>query len=217
MCRISALVVTAILVACVFGCGGGSGSGGGGSSPFVNIETNRFYAKTTTIKVGSTIQFTNLDASTAQVVSGTLDPEGNPLVIHTINITLTGFTPVFLTAQLGDTIRFNNISGNPFSMNVVNDNGTVISTVVFGIGDLKTFTFPGAGYFVFRQQGSSIFQGSITLYGQPNPDGLFESPVLTNGSVFKKTFSTVGSFSFYALDQSNPNKSFKTGTIVVQQ
>lgn len=216
MFRIVAIVLLAVSLGFLLGCGGGSGSGGGGNSPFVNIEDTRFFAKNTTIQAGGSVQFTNLVATPQQVVSGTLDPQGNPLVIHTINITLTGFNPNSLTANLGDTIRFNNISGNPFVMDVVDDNGILVSTVVFAVGDLKSFVFPGAGLFIFRQQGSSIFQGSIILFGQPHPDNLFQSPVLTNGGVFKKQFNTVGTFPFYALDQNNPNQSFKTGTIIVQ-
>lgn len=216
MFRIGAIVILAVCLASVLGCGGGSGSSGGGNSPFVNVEDTRFFAKNTTIQAGGSVQFRNLVATPQQVVSGTLDPQGSPLVIHTINITLTGFNPNSLTANLGDTIRFNNISGNTFVMDVVDDNGILVSTVVFNVGDLKTFVFPGAGLFIFRQQGSSIFQGSIILFGQPHPDGQFQSPVLTNGGIFKKAFSTVGTFPFFALDQNNPNQSFKTGTIIVQ-
>jgi len=199
---------------CVFGCGGGSG--GGKTSVTVRIEETRFVPKHTTIASDGCVHWINVDAVPHQVVSGTLDPQGSPLIIHAIQITLTGFNPIALTGDLGDTVRFSNISGNPFTMDVVDDNGQLVSTVSFAIGESKTFTFPGAGQFTFRQHGSSIFQGTIILYGQPNPNGLFISPVLPNGEVFIAQFGSTGSLSYYDLDQTNPNRSFKTGIITVQ-
>jgi plastocyanin len=196
---------------CVCGCGGGSD--GGKTSVTVRIEQTRFAPKYATIASGGRVQWVNVDAVPHQVVSGTLDPQGSPLAVHTIQITLTGFNPTALTGNLGDTVQFSNISGNPFTMDVVDDNGQLVSTVSFAIGQSKTFTFPGAGQFVFRQHGSSIFQGTIILYGQPDPNGLFISPVLSNGEVFIAQFASTGSLSYYDLDQTNPNRSFKTGII----
>lgn len=213
MFRIIIPVCVIVCLACLCGCGGGSGNN---TSPFVDIEATRFFAKNTTIQTGGRIQWVNVDAAPHQVVSGRLSPQGNPLVIHVIQITLTGFNPVALTGDLGDSVFFNNISGNPFTMDVVDDNGVLVSSVVFNIGDMKQFTFPGAGFYTFRQNGSQIFQGTIVLFGQPNPDGLFMSPVLANGDVFARQFDVKGQLSFYDLDLNNPNQSFKTGTITVQ-
>jgi len=213
MFRIIISVCVIVCLACLCGCGGGSGSS---TSPFVNIQATRFFAKNTTIQTGGRIQWVNVDAAPHQVVSGRLNPQGDTLVIHVIQITLTGFNPVALTANLGDSVYFNNISGNPFTMNVSDDNGVFVSTVVFNIGDMKQFTFPGAGLFTFRQSGSQIFQGTFVLFGQPSPDGLFMSQVLPNGGVFARQFDVPGQFSFFDLDLNNPNRSFKTGTITVQ-
>lgn len=213
MFRIIIPVCVIVCLACLYGCGGGSGNS---TSPFVDIEATRFFAKNTTIQKGSLIQWVNVDAAPHQVVSGRLSPQGSPLVIHIIQITLTGFNPVAVTANLGDSVFFNNISGSPFTMDVVDDNGVLVSTVVFNIGDMKQFTFPGAGLFAFRQNGSQIFQGTIVLFSQPTPDGLFMSPVLLNGEVFARQFDVPGQFSFFDLDLNNPNQSFKTGTITVQ-
>ncbi len=217
MCRISVLVALAIFTACVLGCGGGSGTGGNSNSPFVNIQNTRLDPKSLTVKSGTIVQWTNLDSSPAQVVSGTLLATGNHNVIDTIDITLTGFSPVSSTANFGDTIQFNNISGNPFSMEVLNADGSqVVPTVDFLIGEQKTVTFPGAGLYIFRKSGSSIFQGTLILFGRPNPDGRFQSPTLAHGEVYRVQFDAVNSYSYYAPNLDNPDQSFRTGTVVVQ-
>ena len=213
MFRAITWVCAALCFVNTLGCGGGTGDG---KSPFVSINATRFVAKSTSIQVGDLIQWVNSDAAPHQVVSGVLDPQGSPLVIHLIEIGFGGFNPIAVTADLGDTVQFSNISGSQFIMDVVNDNGVLVSTVVFSIGDMKTFTFPGAGMFTFRQRGSSMFMGSIVLFGQPHPDGLFQSPILSNGAVFARQFNVPGTFPYYSLDLTNPNRSFVTGTVTVQ-
>jgi plastocyanin len=216
MFRIVACLTAAVCLVSIMGCGGGSGTGGDPTLVQDQIQQTRFSPKYVTIKVGGQIRWVNVDAIQHQIVSGTLDPQGSPLVIYTIDITITGFNPMALTADLGNTIRFNNISGVAFVMDVVDDNGNLVSTVSFAIGELKTFTFPGAGKFTFRQHGSQIFQGTIILFGQPNPYGVFESPVLGHGQSFTVQFGNAGSLPYYDLDLNNPNQSFKTGVITVQ-
>lgn len=208
--RIAAFLCLAYLI----GCGGG-GSGGGKTSVFVRILATKFSPKYATIVPGGQVQWTNQDSNPHQIVSGTLDAQGSPLVIYTIDITLTGFNPTALTADLGNTIMFNNLSGVAFIMDIVDDNGTV-STVSFAIGEMKTVKFSGAGMYTFRQHASQIFQGTLILYGQPNPNGMFKSPVLPNGQSFIVQLNSSGNYSYYDLDQTNPNQSFRTGIITVQ-
>lgn len=212
MFRISVLVLLAMYLACVCGCGGGSQNV---PAPFIQILDTRVQPKVVNISTGQGVQWVNSTAIPQEVVSGTLDPQGNPLVIHIINITLTGFNPVTVLANLGDTIRFNNLTGSPFTMNIVDDNGQVVSTVSFAIGEMRTIVFPGAGLFIFRQQGSQIFQGTITLFGQPHPDNRFLGGPLTNGAVFSAQFNSPGTRPYYIPDLNNPNRSFITGTINV--
>ncbi len=206
MLRAVACLTIAVYVLCAVGCGGGSGGNNGKTLVQVQIQDTRFYPKYVTIAPGGQIQWVNVTAGAQQVVSGTLDPQGSPLVIVTISINITGFSPQNSTADLGNTIRFNNLTGTAFVMDIVDDNGNLVSTVSFAIGELKTVVFPGAGLFVFRQHGSQIFQGSIILYGQPNPSGLFQSPVLPNGQSFTAQFNNVGNYSLLRpeSDESEP-------------
>jgi len=222
MSRLALAILSIICLISALGCGGGSG--GGNDNVSVNIQgssgsntpVGRFYPKNVTIQPGDKVTWFNTDTVAHQVVSGTLTPQGNPLVVYTITIGITGFSPAFLQANLGDTIRFNNLTGSTFEMVIVNDNGQVVSDVTLAQGELRTITFPGAGAYLFRQAGSQLNVGQIVLYGQPTPDNQFESPVLSPGQTFTRQFNTTGTFNYFDLNQNNPNQSFMTGTISVQ-
>ena len=215
MSRVFIAIVIGTLMCGMLGCGGGSG--GGGSSTFtVQDSATRFTAKVTTVAVGNKVQFLNVGSEPVQIVSGTLIPQGNSSIVHNIVIGTTGFSPSVLSANLGDTIQFSNNRGSTFVLDIVNDNGTLISTVTLFTGQQQTFDFPGAGIFIFQEHNNSLFRGSITLFGKPNPNGVFQTPVLNNGGTFLLQFNSVGSIDFYDLNQNNPNQSFKTGTINVQ-
>ncbi len=217
MLRNMLIALLVLAMCCIVGCGS-STSNGGTNSFVVRIESARVTPKFTTVNVNDTVQFINSDTLTHQIVSGSLDPQGNPLVDHLITIGNTGFSPIATTANFGDMVRFSNASMglNAFVLDIVDDNGQVISSLTLPVGDSQTFDFPAAGLFTFRSHVDPLFRGAITLFGQPNPSGFFQSPILRNGDVFTKQFTTPGTFSFYALDQKNPNKSFITGTITVQ-
>lgn len=213
MSRMMLLVVVGMLIFGMLGCGSSTNTN---STVTVQDTATRFVAKNTTIAAGNKVQFMNVDSEPHQIVSGRLLPQGSQSTIVTIVIGNTGFSPSEVQAELGNTIRFSNVRLTPFTMDIVDDNGTVISTVTFAIGEQQVFTFPGAGLFVFTDHNLSTFRGTIVLFGSPNPDGVFQSPVLQNGGTFLTQFSSPGSIAFYDLNLNNPNQSFKTGTIIVQ-
>ncbi|MCX6345461.1 MAG: hypothetical protein NT018_10390 [Armatimonadetes bacterium] len=218
MLRNMLIALLALAAYGMVGCGSSSSSNGGTNSFVIRIESTRVTPKFTTVKVNDTVQFVNSDTLTHQIVSGALDAQGNPLILHLITIGNTGFNPIAMTANLGDKVRFSNASMSltPFVLDIVDDNGQLISSLTLPVGDSQVFDFPTAGVFTFRSHADPLFKGTITLFGQPSPSGFFQSPILRNGDVFTKQFTTPGTFSFYALDQKNPNKSFIIGTVTVQ-
>lgn len=214
--RLAALCAVIIgLVALVCGCGGGSGSGSS-TSPFVNIESQRFYQKSTNIRLGGMVQFRNVDSQPHQVVSGVLVAIGNPAAEHIININMSTLDPRNSEENYGDTIEFNNQSGLALTIQIVDDNGQIISQIPFNVGQMRQISFPGPGYYTLRNQSGQVTLGSIVLYGRPVSNGLFQSQVLSNGQIFPLEFTSTGTYTFFSPDLVNPDRSFITGTIVVQ-
>lgn len=217
------------VVAYVLGlCGCGGGSGGGGSSAVVNIQSysvfnhpaerrTRFVSKSVSIIGGkdSGVSWINQDSVPHRVVSGVVLSDGNPAIIHMIVINFGSFTPDTLTARSGETIRFNNLSGRQFTLQIVDDSGTVKSTVLFTQGEMKDVPFPGPGVFVARDTDSQQI-ATITLPGGAVADGLFDSGVLAPGQTFFRAFSAARTYDYFDANPSDPTRIYAIGRVVVQ-
>lgn len=216
MSRLFLLLLVPVLAVQIAGCGGGSGS----SQAFsVNIQSTRFVPKTLTTSQGARIQWTNVDTQPHKIVSGTLLPTSNP-VIRTPIIQIqqnNTFVPNTFQANLGDTIQFQNNRSAAFTLDIVNDAGSVVASLAFDqSGQVRQFSgFPAAGFFSYQQQNNPLFSGSIFVFGVPNPDGFFVSQTLGQGGTFTTQFNNRGTFPYFDLNQSSPNQSFITGTIQV--
>lgn len=222
-----ALFIAVCALSGLCGCGGGSGSDPStGSTVAIQQFTifnhpdevrTKFFPKTVTIPAGvnNTILWQNQTPGRHQVVSGVLTPQGDPGIRHLVTINLGNFTPDELNVDSGDTIQFTNLSGRQFFMQIVNDNGAVVSTVSFSIGEMRTVVFPGPGVWIVQDPDSQQI-ATITLFGHPQPDGLFQSQVLTAGGVFRKAFPVPGTFSYFDSNPDDPAHVYATGTIVVQ-
>lgn len=209
-------VLTIIAATCLYSCGGG---GGGSKSAYVvQIQSTLVYPKTTSIKSGDSVQWVNKDTASHQVASGTLARVSNPVILPEIEIRSGNtFVPSSLSADFGDTVRWHNLTGSEFVMNIVNDAGTVIDTLTFANGEVKSYTdFPTAGKYTAQKKGNVFFSGTVTLYGIPTPNGIFQSDILPNGGTFTRKFSGYGTLPFYVLDPNDPSRAFIMGNIVVQ-
>lgn len=209
----------------VSGCGGGSGDGG---TSTVAIEQSsifghsselrtRFFPKTVTIATGpdASVRWVNQSPGRHQIVSGALTPKGSTSVNRLITINFGNFSPNMLNADSGDTIEVSNLSGRQFTMQIVNDNGEVKSTLVFSIGEMKTVVFPGPGVWILQDPDSQLV-ATVTLYGYPVPDGQFQSGIMPNGGVFQRVFPMPGTYRYYDLDPDDPTHVYASGTVVVQ-
>ena len=163
-----------------------------------------------------TPQFLNQVNTSLQVVSGTLTPFGNPQVVHLIVINNTGFNPAATEANLGDTVRFSNATTGTFTMDIADDNGSVVSTLTISQGMEQDFQFPFASLFTASNRNNSLFKTTITVFGRPNPSNVFTSPVLGIGGTFTVHFPSAGAFPYFVEDPNNPDRSFITGVITVQ-
>lgn len=213
------IIIVLILTACVvslYGCGGGSGNTSTPTSFLVNVSDTRATPKLNSVRQNDTVQFLNSGANPHQFFSGTLDPQGDKSIIYTISIGNTGFNPIFLEANLGDTIRFANQSNSVFFLDIVDDNGRVINSYTLPIGNSMTVQFPSAGMFTARNANDFVTKATIILFGKPNPNGLFQSPILPNGGTFSMQFTLPGSFQYFSLNVNDPSRSFVTGTVNVQ-
>ncbi len=210
----SALLIVAAI--CLYSCGGG---GGGSKSAYVvQIQSTRVYPKTTSIKSGDGVEWVNKDSAAHQVVSGTLAKVSNPVTLPEIEIRSgSTFAPSSLDANFGDTVQWHNLTGSEFVMDIVNDAGTVIDTLTFANGEVKSYKdFPTAGRYTAQKSGNAFFSGTVTLYGIPTPNGIFQSDILPNGGTFTRKFSGYGTLPYYVLYTDDPNEAFITGSIVVQ-
>lgn len=223
MLRISIGLALALCV--ISGCGGGNDSNSGSSvaieqySIFANSNETRtrFFPRTATVTAGMNngITWINQTPERHQIVSGTLTPKGDPSDERLITINFGNFSPNHLEADAGDTIQVSNLSGRTFTMQIVNDNGAVISTQVFSIGQARNIVFPGPGVWVLQDPDSQLV-ATVTLYGNPVPDGRFQSGILGPGGVYQAAFPTPGTYPYYDRNPDDPNHVYATGTIVVQ-
>lgn len=211
------LLVCVVLVVCLCGCGSGGGENDN-KSLIVNIQSDRVVPKTTTVKTGDTVRFTNVDSQPHQVISGTLISVPNPQTIGPVSIQSNNtFFPSSLDIGLGDTVLFRNDRVSQITLDVVNDAGDVVSSLVLNAGDLEPFSgFPGAGQYSIQQRNNSLFALPVTVRGVPNPDQEFESTILSTGETFYRQFTTTGSNPYYVTDPANPDRPFITGTVNVQ-
>ncbi len=209
------LLVVSMGLAGLAGCGGSS-TPIDPTSFIVTIAEVRVTPKFDTINQNDEVTFLNSSAPIRQVISGSLTPSGNPLTIHLITIGNTGFNPPDTQANLGDTIRFSNATLNTFFLDIVDDNGRVVSSLTLAPGNMQNFTFPGAGVFIVRNRQNILFRGTVTLFGTPNPDNRFQSPALGNGDTFTIQFTQKGSFPYFVIDTNSPGRAYITGSISVQ-
>ncbi|MEN6355659.1 MAG: hypothetical protein ABFD83_01095 [Armatimonadota bacterium] len=209
------MIIAGIL--CICGCGGGGG--GGNSNAFiVQIQSQRVSPKTRSIKSGDSVQWVNTDTNPHQVVSGTLDKVPNPVTLSEIVIRPDNtFQPSTLEGNFGDTVVWRNATGSDFTMDILDDSGTVAATLTFTNGEVKGYSqFETAGKYTAQKRGNVFFSGTFTLFGIPNPSGTFQSNVLINGGTFTRKFTGTGTLSYYILNPEDVDKSFITGSIVVQ-
>lgn len=207
------------LLASLIGCGStdGTNGGGGGNVVSVTIQSDRVSPQNVTISPGNKVMWVNSSSTPKQVISGTLDETGSPLVEHTITIGNTGFTPAALEANFGDSIVFNNLTPNTFHLQILNTGGQVVSSLSILAGHLsEPIQFDKAGKYFYQNDNNSLFKGSLILFGQPNPSGQFQSPVLFNGGTFTAQFDVQEFIDYFVLDVNNPNRSFISGSIRVQ-
>jgi hypothetical protein len=102
-------------------------------------------------------------------------------------------------------------------MDIIDDAGTVVATLTFANGEVKGYSlFPSAGKYTAQKRGNVFFSGTFTLFGIPNPSGAFQSNVLANGGTFTRKFTGTGTLPYYILNLEDADKSFITGSIVVQ-
>ncbi len=217
-----ALVSGVVVSLC--GCGGGDGSSGSTvaieqysifGNP--NVTRVRFFPRTVSVVAGidNGITWINQAPDRHQIVSGIVVPDGDPGVVRQITINFGNITPMNLEARAGNTIQISNLSGRTFTMQIVNDNGQVVSTLVFAIGEMKTVVFPGPGVWIIQDPDSQLM-ASVTLYGTPQPDGRFQSGILIHGGVFQRAFPTPGTYPYFDSNPDDPSHVYATGTIVVQ-
>ncbi len=210
------LLTIPIFVLCPLFCGCGSSSSS--SSRTVNIEATRFVPKVITINTNGNVTWVNMDSQPHKVVSGFLAPVSNPVITDPIGIEQNNtFTPAFKEANFGDTLRWINNRVSLFVLEILDDSGALVTTIQLLPGQIGSFNaFPTAGRYTYRQQNFAPFSGTLILYGIPNPDGQFQSQTLQPGGSFTRPFPITGSYSYYDLNETFPNKSFATGTINVQ-
>ncbi|MCE5323476.1 hypothetical protein LLG46_09215 [bacterium] len=208
-----------VIICVLYICGCGGGGGGGGSDAFVvRIQTQRVSPKTLTIKSGDSVQWINTDTDPHQVISGTLDKVSNPVILSEIVIQADNtFEPSTLEGNFGDTVRWRNATGSDFTMDILNDAGTVIATLTFANGEVQGYSqFPTAGKYTAQKRNNVFFSGTFTLYGVPNPNGLFQSDVLINGGTFSRKFTGSGTVNYYISNIEDPDKTYITGSITIQ-
>ncbi|MHB9038020.1 MAG: hypothetical protein ACYC64_15285 [Armatimonadota bacterium] len=215
MSRVALLVMVGIVAICIYGCGGS------GSSPqdafVVQIQSQRVTPKTISIKSGDSVEWINSDTVSHVVESGTLDQVANPTVLSEISIRPDNtFQPSPVSANFGDTVRWRNDTGLPFTMDIVNDANAVIASFNLQNGQVVSYSnFPSAGMYIAQKRGNVFFSGVVILSGVPHPNGIFQSPVLITGGTFTRKFTGSGTLPYYVLDINNPNKSFIVGSVTV--
>lgn len=210
------MIFAALFIA---GCGG---SNGNGDVNDVQIQSTQFVPKVITINAGDSVRWRNSDSQTHRIVSGELLPVTDPDDAGTILILNSNqFSPSFLEADFGDTVAFSNERTLSFDLEIVDDAGNVVISRTLGPNELIEIGagaggFPSAGAYTFRRQGSLTFVGTLILTGVPDPDGEFMSEPLAPGATFTRQFPVPGVFPYFSQDETDPNESFITGTVVVQ-
>lgn len=225
MSRFATALCLIAIIATLTGCGGSNGSESSGTVAIEqysifghsNESRTRFFPRTTTIVAGMNngITWINQTPGRHQIMSGIVRPKANPPVPRLITITFGSFSPNHLEANLGDTIQVSNGSGRNFTMQMVDDNGRVESTFNFTIGGSREIPFPGAGVWVLQDPDSQLV-ATVTLYGDPEFDGRFQSGILGPGGVFQVAFPVPGTFNYYDANPDDPSHVYTTGKVVVQ-
>lgn len=232
MFRTTLCICVIAIAVCICGCGGGSGTNNGGSSGTVTIqqftvfnhpaETRTLFApKTVTLSAGvnNTVTWINQTPGRHQIVSGILTAKGDASIHHLITINFSNFTPDELNADAGDTIQFSNLSGRNFTMQIVDTNNVVVGTFTIPNGGMlnspPTVIFPGPGVWIVQTPDRQQI-ATVTLFGNPVPDGNFQSGVMSSGNLYQKAFPVPGTFRYFDANPDDPTHVYATGTIVVQ-
>ncbi|MCE5199773.1 hypothetical protein LLG39_12445, partial [bacterium] len=149
---------------------------------------------------------------------GTLVATRSPVVHDPISYSVAnGFSRTNIQGNLGDTIVWRNDTTDDFSMEIIDDSGeVVISKTILKTQEYSFKEFPQAGCYTYRKMGSTTVKGTVTLYGVPTPDGDFQSMSLVTDRTFSTLFTIPGTHKFYILNESDPNKSFITGSVIVR-
>lgn len=217
MVKVGILILFAVCVFFVFGCGG---SNGDDETLSVRIESERFTPKVANIQVGDRITWFNSDTRPHQIISGNLMAVSNPQILPPISIGSNNmFIPTNIEANLGDTVRWRNDTGRQFTMDILDDANSVVATLVFGVGQVIGFSsFPTAGEFRFQERNNQFFSGTVTVFGvvPSQINIMFKSQILTSGDTFTVPFNTAGTFPYFGIDPDNPARSSMTGTVIVQ-
>lgn len=176
----------------VSGCGSDSTR-----NDVITIRDFSFDPGQTTVTAGTTVRWFNGGNITHNIVSGTLQATSNPKVVD-VGISNSGFTPDDITINLGDTVRFRNLTNLPRQVEVKNqDFDMVFLSPQLDRDDTALFTPDTAGVYDVRDALSPTLLMRITVVGIPNPNGLFQSGVLRPGDEFSFTFNTPGTFPFF--------------------
>lgn len=212
--------ITAVLLIglCIYLAGCGS-SGGGSQVSSIRINSSSLSPFSVQVRPADSVQWINADTSRHQVVSGVLDPVpvGQRKTVRILIQPNNTFSPPSIDANLGDTVEWQNNRLTSFTLEIFDENSSLIATLNFAQGQIVPYNaFQSAGVYTFRQQNNSAFSGFVRLFGVPRPNNLFASQILNTGDTFTRVFASSGTFGFYVLDPSSPGSAFLDGTVSVQ-
>jgi plastocyanin len=193
-----------ILAGVVVGCGSNSNNNGDDS---VTIRDFAFVPQSFTIPAGTEVVWANAGSTTHTVVSGQLLPVFFPKTV-VVNIQDIGFTNPniidgVLTVNLGDTVRFVNLSVIPRQVEIkdaVTLQQIFISELLpINLSSDYPTTLGGPGDFTVKDSANSANTFRMLVVGRPDPDA---NPVLNSGPIqpgqtFSFTFTSPGTFSYF--------------------
>lgn len=192
MIRPSLIVVAILSVVLVMGCGSSDPD-----NDIITIRNFEFEPDELTVTVGTTVTWLNGESATHSVVSGTLDPT---IITRSFNIDIeqTDFSTDLLTIDLGDTVIFRNVTDTPRQVEIrdLQDRLAFLS-LELQRDQTAQFIPNSAGRYIVRDDITPTLQMTIDVVGVADPDGLFNSGVLSPGEKFEFTFTTPGQFRFF--------------------
>ena len=213
------LILSVLVCAAIYAAGCGGSPGSGSQAATVTISAQSLSPFKTQIRVGDTVTWVNNDTQSHFVISGTLQMvpvsqrQTRKIFIEQNN----SFVPPSLDANFGDTIEWQNNRTTPYALNIVDQFGTLVTTLAFAQGQvIPVNSFQFAGIYLYEQADITSIFGTLRLSGVANPDNQFQSQLLLTGAFFQRQFSAAGTFNYFITSPLNPNTSFLSGTVVVQ-